>query len=81
MGVLASKCLKEFACEAICALKSLSRVRPFETRWTAAHQAPLRMGLYRQEYWSGWPFPSGPGLSGFWAYIHIIWLCWVLAKA
>ena len=24
---------------------------------TVAHQAPLSMGLYRQEYWSGLPFP------------------------
>ena len=28
--------------------------------WTVAHQAPLSMGLPRQEYWSGLPFPS-PG--------------------
>ena len=25
---------------------------------TAAHQAPLSTGLFRQEYWSGLPFPS-----------------------
>ena len=31
-----------------------------ETPWTVAHQAPLSMGLHRQEYWSEWPFPS-PG--------------------
>ena len=24
---------------------------------TVAHQAPLSMGFYRQEYWSGLPFP------------------------
>ena len=30
------------------------------TLWTVAHQAPLSMGFSRQEYWSGWPFPS-PG--------------------
>ena len=24
--------------------------------WTLAHQAPLSMGLSRQEYWSGLPF-------------------------
>ena len=30
------------------------------TPWTVAHQAPLSMGFSRQEYWSGWPFPS-PG--------------------
>ena len=28
--------------------------------WTVAQQAPLSMGLPRQEYWSGLPFPS-PG--------------------
>ena len=27
------------------------------------HQAPLSMGFLRQEYWSGWPFPSPGGLS------------------
>ena len=26
--------------------------------WTVAHQASLCMGLPRQEYWSGYPFPS-----------------------
>ena len=34
-------------------VKSLSRVRPSATPWTAAHQAPLSMGFPRQEYWSG----------------------------
>ena len=28
--------------------------------WTLLHQAPLSMEFYRQEYWSGLPFPS-PG--------------------
>ena len=28
--------------------------------WTVAHQAPLSMGFSRQEFWSGFPFPS-PG--------------------
>ena len=32
----------------------------FSTPWTIAHQAPLSIGFSRQEYWSGWPFPS-PG--------------------
>ena len=26
--------------------------------WTVAHQAPLSMGFFRQEYWSGLPFFS-----------------------
>ena len=30
----------------------------FATPWTVALQAPLSMGFSRQEYWSGWPFPS-----------------------
>ena len=41
-------------------VKSLSRVLLLVTPWTAAHQAPLSMGLSRQEYWSGVPLPS-PG--------------------
>ena len=38
----------------------LSRVQLFMTLWTIAHQAPLCMGFFRQEYWSGLPFPT-PG--------------------
>ena len=34
-------------------VKSLSRVRLPAIPWTAAYQAPLSMGLSRQEYWSG----------------------------
>ena len=37
---------------------ALSRVRLFATPWTAAHQVPLSMGLSRQEYWRGLPFPT-----------------------
>ena len=39
-------------------VKSLSRVRPLATPWTAAYQAPPSMGFSRQEYWSGVPLPS-----------------------
>ena len=39
-------------------VKSLSRVRFFETPWTVAYQAPQSMEFSRQEYWSGLPFPS-----------------------
>ena len=39
-------------------VKSLSRVRPSVTPWTAAYQPPLSMGFSRQEYWSGLPLPS-----------------------
>ena len=34
-------------------VKSLSRVRLFETPWTAAYQAPPSVGVSRQEY-LGW---------------------------
>ena len=34
-------------------MKSISRVRPFVTPWTVAHQAPQSMEFSRQEYWSG----------------------------
>ena len=38
--------------------ESLSRVPLFATPWTVAHQALLTMEFSRQEYWSGYPFPS-----------------------
>ena len=41
-------------------VKSLSHVQLFVTPWTVAYQAPPSMGLSKQEYWSGLPFPS-PG--------------------
>ena len=40
--------------------KSLSHGWLFETPWAVAHQAPLSMEFSRQEYRSGWLFPS-PG--------------------
>ena len=39
-------------------VKSLSRVWPSVTPWTAAFQAPPSIGFSRQEYWSGVPLPS-----------------------
>ena len=44
----------------MCVLSRFSLVRLFSTPWTVAHQAPLSMGLSRQEYWSGFPGPP-PG--------------------
>ena len=39
-----------------------------ETSWTVAHKAPLFMGFFRQDYWSGLPFSPpgdlpGPGIE------------------
>ena len=42
----------------VCVYESLSHVQLFATPWTVAHQAPLSLEFYRQEYWSGLPFPS-----------------------
>ena len=38
----------------------LSHARLFVTPRTVAHQAPLSMEFYKQEYWSRVPFPT-PG--------------------
>ena len=39
-------------------LSHFSRVRLYATPQTAAHQVLPSLGFSRQEYWSGWPFPS-----------------------
>ena len=49
-------------------VKSLSPVRLLATPWTAAYQAPLSMGFFRQEYWSGLPLPS-PKTESTWCQI------------
>ena len=38
----------------------LSPVQLFGTPWTIAHQVPLSIEFFRQEFWSGLPFPP-PG--------------------
>ena len=47
----------------VCVLSCLSRVQPFVTLWTVAHQVPLSLGFSGQEYWSGLPCPSSRGSS------------------
>ena len=44
----------------LCVCQSLSCVCLFATPWTVAHQAPLSMGISRQEYWRRLPCPP-PG--------------------
>ena len=44
----------------------LSDVRHFVTPWTVAYQAPLSVGFFRQEYWSGFLSPGdipNPGIE------------------
>ena len=36
---------------------SLSVMSDYVTPWTVALQAPLSMEFFRQDYWSGLPFP------------------------
>ena len=43
-----------------CILSHFCHVQHFVTVGTVAHQAPLFMGYFRQEYWSGLPCPP-PG--------------------
>ena len=56
-------------------VKSLSRIQPSATPWTAAHQAPPSMGFSRQEYWSGWPLPSPSANSRIHQFPHLLPLC------
>ena len=53
------------ACQAVHVLcaQLLSHVRLFATPWAVGHQASLSMGFFRQEYWSGVPFPPPGDLS------------------
>ena len=46
----------------ICACQVTSIMSDCATPWTVAHQAPLSMGFFRPEYWTGLPFPSAGDL-------------------
>ena len=62
MGILEFAAKSESSEDPTCSwdveVQLLSRVQLFETAWTVAYQGPLSMGFFRQEYWSGLPFPS-----------------------
>ena len=51
------------SCGAVWVLSCFSRVQLFVALWTVAHQAPLSMEFFRQEYWSGFPCPPSRGSS------------------
>jgi len=53
-------------------LSSFSCVWLWATPQTAAHQAPLSLGFYRQEHWSGLPFPSPMHESEKWKWSHSV---------
>ena len=51
-------------------MSTLSSILAWETPWTVAHQAPLSMEFFRQEYWNGLPCPPpgdlpNPGIVQF----------------
>ena len=66
----------------VCCAQSLSHVQLFATPWTVALPAPLSLEFPRQEYWSGFLFPSpgdlpdegteptDPALTGRWVLYH-----------
>ena len=64
MGILEFAAKSELSEDPTCSwdveVQLLSRVQLFETAWTVAYQGPLSMGFFRQEDWSGLPFPP-PG--------------------
>ena len=50
--------LSRFMLRTVCVYAQLlSYIQLFVTPWTVALQAPLSMGISRQEYWSGLPCP------------------------
>ena len=51
-------CVCVCVCLCLCLLHCFSPVQLIVTPWTVAHQAPLSMGFFRQEYWSGLPVPT-----------------------
>ena len=51
-------------CMCVCVCESLNLVQLFATPWTTVQKAPLSMGISRQEYWSGFPFPPPRNLPG-----------------
>ena len=53
-----------YSCMCACMLSCFSPVQLFEIPWTIACQAPLSMGFFRWEYWSGFPCPPPGDLSG-----------------
>ena len=54
--------------EVLAQSQSLCHIQLFMTSWTMAHQAPLFVGFFKQQNWSGLPFPpprtlTGPGIE------------------
>ena len=67
-----SHCFKT-ALYLVCMLSRFSRVQLFATPWIAACQAPLSMGFFRQEHWSGLPCPPPGDLPN----CYICYICYI----
>ena len=67
---------RNLAYDTTAAADKCSVVSSFATPWTIAHQVPLYMGFFQQEFWNGLPFPSlgdlpNPGIEpGSWHLLH-----------
>ena len=55
----------------------MERASPFTNPWTIVLRAPLSMEFFRQEYWSGLPFPS-PELA---VWYHHLFCCCLVTKS
>ena len=58
-----SPCLPSILHPHLYPLLSSSVMPNSTTLWTITHQVPLSKGFFRQEYWSGLPFPPPGDLS------------------
>ena len=61
----------------VCMLSHFSSVCLFVTLWTVAHQAPVSVGFFRQEYCSGLPCPPrgdlpNPGIKSESLVLHTV---------
>ena len=62
----------------------ISHVQFFATLWTVLCQTPLSMGFFRQEYWSGLPFPPprelpDPESTCLLCLLHCRWILYPLS--
>ena len=60
--VICSVCVCVCVCVCLCVCELLSCIQLYATLWVVSRQASLSMGFFRQEYWSGLPFPSSGAL-------------------
>ena len=71
-------CVCVCVCMCVCCVCVCSVVSDYWNSWIVAFQDPLSMRFFRQEYWSGLPFPPpgdlpDPGISGLKSCIMNIW--------